>query len=44
MEIRDNLDKYRPISILPTISKIFESHIASQLQIFFENTKILNQS
>ena len=33
-----------PISILPTILKILKSHIASQLQICFENTRILSQS
>ena len=41
---RDDPNNYRPISILPTISKILERHIPSLLQIFFENTKILNQS
>jgi hypothetical protein len=32
---------YRPISILPTISKIYERHIASQMQSFFEQTNII---
>lgn len=33
---------YRPISILPTISKIFERHIASQLQAFFTKHNVIH--
>ena len=34
----DNISKgnYRPVSVLPTISKIFESILADQLSIFLE--------
>jgi hypothetical protein len=39
---RDFSENYRPISILPTISKIFERYLASHLQIFFQNTKIIH--
>ena len=33
---------FRPISILPTLSKIFERHVANQLQSFFQETNILH--
>jgi hypothetical protein len=36
----DFSENYRLISIQPTISKIFERHIASRLQTYFQNTKI----
>ena len=47
MPIYKNKDKedpnnYRPISILPTISKIFERHIASQLMEYFCEAKLLH--
>ena len=32
---------YRPISILPTMSKIFERHVANQLKNFLEKTGVL---
>ena len=37
---------FRPISILPTLSKVFERHIANQLKHFLKHTNILfsNQS
>ena len=35
---------YRPISILNTISKIFERHISNQLQHFFKTTNILHET
>lgn len=35
---------YRPISILPTISKIYERHIASQLRSYLSKTKVLQVS
>jgi hypothetical protein len=43
---KDDPSNYRPISILPTLSKIFERHIATQLQNYFHVTNILhpNQS
>ena len=39
---RDDPNNYRPISILNTISKIFEKHIAIQLQEFLKHTNILH--
>lgn len=33
-------DNYRPISILPSISKIFEKLVCKQIQFYFENNKI----
>ena len=38
---REDPNNYRPISILPTISKLFERHIAIQLKTFFNDTDIL---
>lgn len=35
---------YRPISILPTVSKIFERHIARQLNSFFKVTNIIHET
>lgn len=35
-------NNYRPISILPTISKIFEIHIATQLQQYFKDTDVIH--
>lgn len=35
---------YRPISILSSISKIFERHIASQLHQFFDKTNIIHNT
>ena len=40
---RDDPNNYRPISILPTISKIFERHISNQLNIFFDRTNIIHE-
>ena len=34
-------NNYRPISVLPTISKIFERHIANQLKSFLKTTDVL---
>ena len=39
---REDPSNYRPISILPTISKIFERHIAQQLHTFFKDTDIIH--
>ena len=41
---KDDLGNYRPISILPTISKIFERHIANQVQSYFKKTNILHKT
>ena len=39
---KDDPNNYRPISILPTISKIFERHVANQLHSYFDKTDILH--
>ena len=39
---KDDPGNYRPISILPTISKKFERHIANQVQSYFKKTNILH--
>ena len=43
---KNDPNNYRPISILPTLSKVFERHIANQLKHFLKHTNILfsNQS
>ena len=33
----DNKENYRPVSILPTLSKIFEKILFEQMSVFFEN-------
>ena len=38
-----NLNHCRPCSILPTISKIFELHIARQLHAFFKATHVFHK-
>ena len=38
---REDPSNYRPISILPTLSKLFEKHVANQLKSFFARTNIL---
>ena len=35
---------YRPISILPTLSKIFEKHIAGQIHSYFLKTEKIQTS
>ena len=40
---RDDANNYRPISILPTMSKIFERHIASQMLSYFDKTDIIHR-
>lgn len=34
---------YRPISILPTLSKIFERHISNQLQDYFQRNNLIHE-
>ena len=36
-----NLSNYRPIALLPSISKIFEKVILTQLTLFLEDNKII---
>ena len=40
--IKDNIENYRPISILPILSKIFEKVIKTRISSFIENTNIIN--
>lgn len=39
---RDSLDNYRPISILPALSKIFESLLRKRLTAFLEGNSLLD--
>ena len=39
---KDDLNNYRPISILPTLSKIFERHIANRLKAFLEKHQLIH--
>ena len=41
---KERAENYRPISILPTISKIIERHIALQIQEFLNLTKKLHKT
>lgn len=41
---RENISNYRPISLLPIISKILERVVANQLMLFLETNNILAQS
>ena len=34
---KDNKENYRPVSILPTLSKIFEKILFEEMSVFFEN-------
>ena len=40
----ENPSNYRPISILNTISKIFERHVANQMHEFMKETNIIHQT
>ena len=40
----DDPHNYRPISVLPCISKVFEKYICNQLQEFFNKTNILHST
>jgi hypothetical protein len=41
---KSSLENYRPISILPPISKLFESLISKQIYTHFESNKLLHPS
>jgi hypothetical protein len=41
--VKEEAENYRPISILPTISKIYERHIATQIHTYFENNDIIHK-
>ena len=40
---RDNLNSYRPISILPTIARVFEQLLYNQIYIYLTENKLLGQ-
>ncbi|MCG7877652.1 MAG: reverse transcriptase family protein [Candidatus Thiodiazotropha endolucinida] len=40
---KDDPSNYRPISILPTISKIFEKHVNSHLMAFLNKYKLIHE-
>ena len=40
---RDDKNNYRPISVLPILSKLFEKHICEHLQNFLKDNDILHQ-
>ena len=40
---REDPANYRPISILPTLSKIFERHIANHMHEYFKKTDIIHK-
>ena len=39
---KSNPNNYRPISILPTLSKVFERHVASQIQDFLKKYDLIH--
>ena len=39
---RDCTDNYRPISIIPVVTKVFERIIYNQLSLFFSENRLLN--
>ena len=40
---RDDENNYRPISVLPILSKVFEKHVCDHLQSFLKDNSILHQ-
>ena len=40
---KEDPNNYRPISLLPTLSKLIERHIANQMTEYFQTTNILNE-
>ena len=44
MGIKDIAENYKLISIFPTITNIYERHIASQIHDFFSSTKIIHKT
>jgi len=38
---KDDRTNYQPISLVPTLSKLFKCHIANQMQLFLKGTNIL---
>jgi len=42
--MQDVTENYRPISILPTISKIYERHIAAQIHEYFKRTNVIHNT
>ena len=41
---KDNVNNYRPISILPTLSKIIEKWIQIKLMIYLDKHKLLHKN
>jgi hypothetical protein len=41
---KDNMNNYRPISIVPTFSKVFEYLLKKQITKFFDNNKQTKQT
>ena len=40
--VKNDKNNYRPISILPVLSKVYERHISNSLKLFLEKHKLLN--
>ena len=38
---RNDINNYRPMSVLPILSKIFEKHVASSLSVFLRDNNLL---
>ena len=41
---KDNLDNYRPISVLPTVARVFEKLIYKQMIKYFESNNLLSEN
>ena len=41
---REKAENYRPISVLPMLSRLLEKAVHDQLLTFFESNKLLNDS